>query len=164
MTNVIELAAGLATVGKSEEQLALEAEAEKLAQKRARWDKAVEARAALKAPFRCEAQISNGNWTTRFHQCDRNANYHREQLLDGWDKDSPMIVRHYCKQHDPVSQNEKQQAKWAEEKRAREAKWAFEARCQARSELIAKAVGHLTNEQLVKLAAFLQTQEGFKKQ
>ena len=159
MTNVIELAAGLAAIGKTEEQLAAERAERELAEKKAHWAK--EAEAAAKAdPNVCQSRVySYSGSSFRGHACSLKARYHREEHLSQWDKESPLVTRHYCQQHDEVTKNEKRRAKEAEERKYREAKWAAEERARYRSGLIAKAVGHL-----VELAAFLQTQEGFKKQ
>jgi hypothetical protein len=159
MNTLVNMAASLATVGKTEEQLAAEKAALALAEKQARWAKAVAARPKGNAEgkFFCEAQVSNGSYSIRHHDCGIKANYHREEHLDSYDQNSPMIVRHYCKRHDPVSSQEKLQAKWAEEKREREAKWAAQDRAAHRSSLIGKAVGHLSNDQLVALDEFLQS-------
>lgn len=149
-------AAALATIGKTEEQLAAEKAALELAAKRTRWNAALERRGIMRAPYHCEAQVSNGRMSIRSHECGIKANYHREERLE-YDPASPMVVRHYCGRHDPVKSRERMEAKHAEEKREREAKWAAQDRAAARSALIGKAVGHLSNEQLVALDAFLQT-------
>lgn len=150
-------AAVLATIGKSEEQLAAEKASKELKAKQERWAAGVARSKALKAPFHCEAQVRSGSSMFRTHDCGIKANFHRESRLETWDKESPMIVRHFCKRHDPVTTQERMDAKHAEEKREREAKWAAQDRAQVRSALMAKAVGHLTNEQLVALDTFLQT-------
>ena len=147
-------AAVLATIGKTEEQLAAEKAARDLAMKQERWNKALATRANLKAPFHCEAQVRGVPFRT--HNCGLKANFHREERLE-YDPASPMIVKHYCKRHDPVSSREREQAKQAAELAERQAQWAAQDRAAKRSGLIAKAVGHLTNEQLTALDTFLQT-------
>lgn len=150
-------AAVLATIGKTEEQLAAEKAALELATKQHRWNQILAQRAEVRAPFHCEAQVSNDRMSIRSHNCGIKANFHREERLDSYDVTSPMVVRHYCGRHDPVKSQERREAKYAEEKREREAKWAAQDAAAKRSSLMAKAVGHLSNEQLVALDTFLQT-------
>jgi hypothetical protein len=150
-----EQAAALATIGKTEEQLAAERTA-------ARW-KAEAAKLAQANPSVCQGRVSNiDNW--HGHQCQLKARFHREGRLDAWDQDSPMVIRQYCHQHDEVTKREKRAVKNAAERKEREAKWAAQDRAAERSALIGKAVGHLSNAQLVQLATFLQTQDGFRRE
>ena len=58
----------------------------------------------------------------------------------------------FCGVHDPVTQKEKRDAKYAEEKRVRDAKNARENAMRARAALVQSAVGHLTDAQLTALA------------
>lgn len=147
----------------TEEQKATRIAAEKLEQKKIHQIEAVAKQNALPSHMCC-ARISDSNWSTRHHACGAKAFVTRSLRIDQWDKESMVANFSYCKRHDPVLKEEKYQAKCAEEKRVREAKWASQDRIAARQTLIAAAVGHLSNEKLVELAAFLATQEGFKKE
>jgi hypothetical protein len=151
MTSEIEMAAGLARIGKTEEQLEAERRAAELAKKQAEWAQLV-AKANAADPRRCQGRVSGGtSFYVRGRACSNAAKYHREERVGTWEADSPMVTRHYCAQHDEISKNERQRARWEEENKVREAQWAREARMRDRSELVSKFVGNVTSEKLKEL-------------
>jgi hypothetical protein len=139
------------------ENLKAQREAENRVKAQAEWAKLVEAANRAPATQCCEKVYGSGRYSS-FHGslCAHVAKFHREEHVT-WDKDSPMVTRHYCGVHDPVSRHEREQKKHAEETRQRQMEYAREDRIRARQNLISRVVGHLTNEQLVELESFLQT-------
>lgn len=125
------------------------------AQKLAAW--AAEVEVAKKAnPAQCQEKVyGSGRYV---HGCTKPAKFHREENVV-WDVNSPMVVRHYCGTHDPVTKRERKNKKHEEETRTRSAKYAMEDR----RDLINRVVGHLTNEQLVELESFLPSTPFAKK-
>jgi hypothetical protein len=123
------------------------------AEKQARWNKEVKA-AQAKDTTKCCATVYSSSSYTWGSSCTNTAKFHREERLT-WEKESPLVTRHYCGTHDPVSSKERQNKKYAIEKQQRDAKWAREDRARNRQCLVNRVVGHLTDEQLVELEKFL---------
>lgn len=113
---------------------------------------------------RCGKQVSNGTYSMHSHDCGAKAHTVRSMRINDWDRESPFANFVFCKRHDPILKAEKEKIQHDLETKARTEKWAREDRIAARQTLIGQAVGHLSNEKLVELAAFLQTQDGFKKE
>lgn len=153
----------LMTVGKTAEQLEAERKAEEHNKKMAEWAR-LKAQADKADPSRCQGRVYSGTMSLYSSQCHNKAKYHREEPISAYEKASPTVTRHYCPQHDEVTKRAKQEARWAEQRKEREEKYARENRVRNRQALVDAAVGHLSNEKLKELAAFLQTQDGFRKE
>jgi len=120
----------------------------------------------MDATTRCSARVHDRSYAIRGRACENRAVVERTEIrtertprkvydeatftfATEYDERTAEVTRAYCRRHDPVARKEKEDRRYAEEKRARDAKLGREDALLAQSRRLVeqlKALGVVANE------------------